>query len=96
MKKFLRIGKVLLTIGLVSVMMTTTVYGSGYPDGTFLENELESDGGSYCKNAITGEIFYEPPVSTHSNETEWSSPEYNPYADEDNDDCSVQPNLVCK
>lgn len=73
-------------------MTTSTAYGSEYSNATTQECEFQT-GGTYCKDAITGECYFipEPEIDTYSDEMFGYSPGYDPFADEDNNDSFVQP-----
>ena len=85
--------KVFLLVGLAVAMLSTPAYGTEVDIGTD-QSGISSIGGTYCKNAVTGETYYipEPDIEAQSDETFGFSPGYNPFADEENDaDNSLQP-----
>lgn len=86
MKKFLKKFKGILAVGLITALLSTSAQGSGVSGDSSGQPDEPVDGGMYSYCVATGEVTYLPPEGTeaYSDETEWFSPGYNPYANEDN------------
>lgn len=86
-EKFFKKFKGILAVGLITALLSTSAQGSGVSDNLIDQPDEVADGGAYSYCVATGEVTYIPPDDTeaYSDETEWFSPGYNPYADEDND-----------
>lgn len=91
-KRLLKKAYGVLLVGLAAMLLSTSAY-SAKAEITG-ESDISSVGGTYCKNAVTGETYYipEPDIDAYSDETFGFSPGYNPLADEDSsNDNSLQP-----
>ncbi len=78
MKRLLKKAKCVLLVGLAAMLLSTSAYSA--------ETEITGEsgtslvGGTYCKNAITGEVTFIPDDDTDlcSDEFELNSPSYDP------------------
>lgn len=82
MKKFFKKLKGILAVGLITALLSTSAQGSGVSGDNGGQPDETVDGSAYAYCVATGEVTYLPPEDTeaYSDETEWFSPEYNPYA----------------
>ena len=74
-----RKAKSVLLVGLAAAMFSTSAYGVE-AESNVDESALSLIGGTYCKDAITGEVTFIPDdeTSTYSEEFELNSPSYDP------------------
>lgn len=80
MKNLFKKVKGVLLVGLAATMLSTSAYGAAADVGDD-QNDISLSGGTYCKDAVTGEVTFlsDDETSVYSAMSELDSPSFDPY-----------------